>query len=57
VYVTGTFDDWAKSVRLDAKDGGVHEKLVDLPSADLKILYKVCSRHSFLRVKAGAAME
>ncbi|KAL9125087.1 MAG: hypothetical protein Q9217_005659 [Psora testacea] len=39
VYVTGTFDDWAKSVRLDKKDG-YFEKLVDLPYADKKIYYK-----------------
>ncbi len=41
VYVTGTFDDWAKSVKLDAKPTGRFEKLVQLSSADQKILYKV----------------
>ncbi|KAK4965209.1 hypothetical protein LTR28_003522 [Elasticomyces elasticus] len=40
VYVTGTFDNWSKSVKLDKK-GDTFEKLVNLPSADAKILYKV----------------
>ncbi|KAK4989035.1 Cruciform DNA binding protein [Elasticomyces elasticus] len=39
VYVTGTFDNWSKSVKLDKK-GDTFEKLVNLPSADAKILYK-----------------
>jgi hypothetical protein len=43
VHVTGTFDDWSKSVKLDAKEGGLHEKLVELPSADQKYYYKVRS--------------
>lgn len=38
--MTGTFDNWAKSVRLD-KTGSVHEKTVALPKTDEKILYKV----------------
>ncbi|KAL8713987.1 MAG: hypothetical protein Q9220_002133 [cf. Caloplaca sp. 1 TL-2023] len=38
VYVTGTFDDWAKSVRLD-KHGGSFEKKVELPLGQ-KIVYK-----------------
>ncbi|KAL8950085.1 MAG: hypothetical protein Q9222_003849 [Ikaeria aurantiellina] len=38
VYVTGTFDDWAKSVKLD-KDGASFEKKVELPLGQ-KILYK-----------------
>lgn len=43
VYVTGTFDDWARSVKLDNK--GTHfEKLVELPLANEKIYYKVRSR-------------
>jgi len=41
VYVTGTFDDWAKSVKLEKKDGNLHEKLVELPQATEKIYYKV----------------
>lgn len=40
VYVTGTFDDWSKSVELDRK-GDHFEKLVELPVADKKIYYKV----------------
>ncbi|KAI9813316.1 MAG: hypothetical protein M1827_004258 [Pycnora praestabilis] len=39
VYVTGTFDDWAKSVKLEKK-GDVFEKLVELPEAEDKIYYK-----------------
>lgn len=40
VYVTGTFDDWAKSVKLENK-GEHFEKLVELPSSNEKIFYKV----------------
>ncbi|MCJ1392381.1 hypothetical protein MMC18_005248 [Xylographa bjoerkii] len=40
VHVTGTFDDWSKSVLLEKKDGDMHEKLVELPRADEKIYYK-----------------
>ena len=39
VHVTGTFDDWGKSVQLN-KVGATWEKDVDLPKADEKILYK-----------------
>ena len=39
VFVTGTFDDWGKSVKLD-KVGSAYEKTVDLPKSDDKILYK-----------------
>ncbi|OQV08631.1 hypothetical protein CLAIMM_12872 [Cladophialophora immunda] len=39
VHVTGTFDDWGKSVKLD-KVGAIWEKEVDLPKADEKIFYK-----------------
>lgn len=38
--MTGTFDDWAKSVKLEKK-GERFEKLVDLPQSEEKILYKV----------------
>jgi hypothetical protein len=38
VYVTGTFDDWRRTVRLDKK-GDVFEKSVELPS-DQRVLYK-----------------
>jgi hypothetical protein len=41
VYVTGTFDDWTKSVKLDKEDG-VFQKTVDLKDASKKIYYKVC---------------
>ena len=41
VFVTGTFDDWGKTVKLDKKSGNLHEKLVELPQADEKIYYKV----------------
>lgn len=40
VYVTGTFDDWAKSVRLEKK-GNIFEKLVVLSQAEENIYYKV----------------
>ena len=39
VHVTGTFDDWSKSVKLD-KVGDTWEKDVELAKADEKILYK-----------------
>ncbi|KAL4896889.1 hypothetical protein BDV59DRAFT_169295 [Aspergillus ambiguus] len=39
VFVTGTFDDWGKTVRLDRK-GDVFEKDVQLPSTNEKIQYK-----------------
>ena len=40
VFVTGTFDDWTKSVKLDKK-GDVFEKTVNLKDASKKIYYKV----------------
>jgi hypothetical protein len=39
VFVTGTFDDWGKTVQLE-RVGDVFEKKVDLDGKD-KILYKV----------------
>lgn len=39
VYVTGTFDDWSKSEKLDRVGDGF-SKDVTLPSADAKIYYK-----------------
>ncbi|PYH43550.1 carbohydrate-binding module family 48 protein [Aspergillus saccharolyticus JOP 1030-1] len=39
VYVTGTFDDWGKTVRLD-RNGDVFEKEVELPASEEKIQYK-----------------
>lgn len=41
VYVTGTFDDWAKSVRLEKKKESLFEKLVQLPQTEENIYYKV----------------
>jgi hypothetical protein len=38
--VTGTFDDWGKTVLLEKK-GDLHEKEVTLSKVDEKILYKV----------------
>lgn len=40
VYVTGTFDDWAKSVKLEKK-GDSFEKSLELSKTDEKIFYKV----------------
>lgn len=42
VYVTGTFDDWTKSVKLEKEDG-VFQKTVDLKPSE-KIYYKVGSQ-------------
>ncbi|KAH8169477.1 glycogen recognition site of AMP-activated protein kinase domain-containing protein [Sarocladium implicatum] len=39
VYVTGTFDNWTKSVQLEKK-GDIFEKTVDLKDASTKIYYK-----------------
>lgn len=39
VFVTGTFDDWGKTQKLEKVDG-VFEKTVDFENKD-KILYKV----------------
>lgn len=39
VYVTGTFDDWKKTIKLD-KENGVFSRQVDLPLTDKNILYK-----------------
>jgi hypothetical protein len=46
VFVTGTFDDWTKSTKLD-KVGSAHEKTVDLPKSNDKILYKVSTCRRF----------
>ena len=40
VYVTGTFDNWAKTEKLDPVGTGF-EKTVTLPDSSAKILYKV----------------
>lgn len=41
VYVTGTFDDWAKSVKLEKTENGSFEKVVQLPQTEENIYYKV----------------
>ena len=43
VYVTGTFDNWTKSVKLE-KQGDVFSKTVDLKEPEGKIYYKVRQR-------------
>ncbi len=40
VFVTGTFDNWSKSAKLE-KVGDGFEKTVTLPDASEKIFYKV----------------
>jgi hypothetical protein len=40
VFVTGTFDDWGKTEKLNKLPSGFFEKKVQLPSKE-KILYKV----------------
>lgn len=45
VFVTGTFDDWGKTVRLD-RVGDIFSKRVSLPT-DKRIHYKACI-YSFL---------
>jgi len=49
VYVTGTFDDWAKSVKLEKK-GDRFEKLLDLPQTEEKTFYKVRGVSCALRI-------
>lgn len=39
VYVTGTFDNWSKSAKLE-NENGVFKKRVELPSAEKAIAYK-----------------
>lgn len=43
VFVTGTFDNWTKSVKLEKK-GDVFEKTVELENTSDKIYYKVRRR-------------
>jgi Glycogen recognition site of AMP-activated protein kinase len=40
VFVSGTFDDWGKTIQLQRK-GDIFEKEVQLPSTSEKIQYKV----------------
>lgn len=51
--MTGTFDNWSQSVKLEAKNQ-VHEKLVALPKTD-RIFFKVGSSHRAARPKAKFA--
>ena len=44
--MTGTFDNWAKTVKLD-KIGEAFEKTVELPKSDEKIYYKVGDVHLY----------
>ena len=54
VYVTGAFDEWRGSVKLDKKDDGLFEKTVELLETDEKIYYKVCCNCTISR---DAAMQ
>ncbi len=45
--MTGTFDEWSKSVQLD-KVGDVFQKTVTIPDASAKIYYKVGGQVQFL---------
>lgn len=56
VFVSGTFDDWAKSVKLEKKGEDLHEKLVELPRADEKIHYKV-GRYSVLGACSNGSLR
>jgi hypothetical protein len=47
VYVTGTFDSWSKSIKLQKSSAGVLEKEVTLPISE-KISYKVCGFLKFI---------
>jgi hypothetical protein len=48
VFVTGTFDDWGKTVKLD-RVGDIFAKEVSLPTGK-KIHYKVGASLSFVRL-------
>jgi 1,4-alpha-glucan branching enzyme len=52
VYVTGTFDDWKKTVQLEKEDG-VFKKTVELPKT--KTQYKVCTHHDTRLSPSSAA--
>ncbi|KAH9216582.1 hypothetical protein DL95DRAFT_460170 [Leptodontidium sp. 2 PMI_412] len=55
VFVTGTFDDWSKTILLD-KVGGVFAKEVLLPLSTEKICYKFVV-DGYWKMNANAAME
>jgi hypothetical protein len=44
VFVTGTFDDWGKTIKLD-RNGDVFEKDVHFPVESDKVHFKVCHGH------------
>ena len=46
VYVTGTFDNWSKSEKLE-KVGDIFQKTVTLPNTGDKIYYKVRANFPF----------
>lgn len=45
--MTGTFDDWAKSVKLEKKKEDLFEKFVQLPQTEENVYYKVGIRLGF----------
>lgn len=55
VYVTGTFDDWGKSVKLEKEAGGF-VKRVDLPLGE-KIYYKVGMPFSFTTISLESLLH
>ncbi|KAL2014027.1 hypothetical protein VTN00DRAFT_1552 [Thermoascus crustaceus] len=56
VFVTGTFDDWGKTVKLE-KIGDIFEKEVDLPEADGKVHYKFVVDGSWITDKTAREEE
>jgi Glycogen recognition site of AMP-activated protein kinase len=52
VYVTGTFDNWTKSEKLEKKDD-IFEKTVALPDASEKIYYKVRQQFPITLFRSG----
>jgi hypothetical protein len=50
VYVTGTFDDWRKTVKLE-NDDGIFKKTVELPKTHTQ--YKVRASSAALRLASA----
>jgi hypothetical protein len=50
VTVTGTFDNWGETAKLEKKEGSRFEKTVELPESSEKIFYKASPSCS-LRVR------
>lgn len=46
VYVTGDFDNWSKSIKLD-KNGDSFHKTVTIPGEESRIHYKVSTTAAF----------